>query len=105
MAGTATADAVRAVFADPNVGIDATYTPAGGSGVPVRAILTTASARTDVFGAAVASTGRTIELQAAEVGTPVRGDTIAIGASVWTINVDPRPSDDGLVWVCEVVAA
>ena len=105
MASAAMVAAVRAVFADPTIGVDAIYTPADGSGVPVRAIDQTKSVRTDLFGAAVASTGRMVELQKAEVGTPVRGDTVEIDATVWTINVDPKPVDDGLVWACEVVEA
>lgn len=99
------AAAVDAIFDDPNIGFDATFTPAGGVAGPVRAIDHTESADIEAFGLSRRSDSKVVELRKSEAPTPRKNDSVTIDETVYVINADPERANDGLVWVCELVAA
>ncbi|KAA0677780.1 hypothetical protein [Roseomonas genomospecies 6] len=95
-----------ALFADPNVAEDATFTPADGVPASVRVIRKTASADFRFDGTTVRSDAVTFKLRVADVPTPTEGDTItdADGAG-YVVQGAPSRTMRGLVWLVEAVPA
>jgi hypothetical protein len=99
---TAFAAAVDALFADPHVAADATYTPDGGSPVPVRIVLRRQDTVTDFGGAQVWSETTRADLRVAEVASPRPGDSITIGGETFVIQGEPVRDRERLVWTVEL---
>jgi hypothetical protein len=87
--------AIDTLFADENMAVDATYTPAAGGPVSVKAVLEHDVDLMSIGDASVTDRQIVIGIRKSEVAAPGRGDTVQIGASTYT--VDSIVGDDGIV--------
>ena len=102
---TAFAVALDALFADVNLGLDATWYPAGGAPVPVR-VIRKAPDEVTAFGAGqILSETTIIDVRVSEMPNPKPGDGISIGTENYTIQGEPRRDRDRLLWILELVPA
>ncbi len=99
------AAALDALFQDVNLGLDATWYPAGGAPRPVR-VIRKAPDEVTTFGAAqVLSETTIIDVRTAEMANPSPGDGISIGADNFTIQGEPKRDRERLIWTLELVPA
>ena len=99
---SAFAAAVGAIFADPNIGRDAVYTPEGGAPVPVRVVARRADVVSDFGDARLWSETTRIDLRVAEVATPRPGDRIEIDGDAFLIQGEPVRDRERLVWTVDL---
>ena len=99
---SAFAAAVGALFADPNIGRDAIYTPEGGAPVMVRVVARRADAVTDFGDARIWSETTRVDLQVAEVANPRPGDRIEIEGDAFLIQGEPARDRERLVWTVDL---
>ena len=97
--------ALDALFADVNLGLDATWYPAGGAPVPVRVIRKAPDEVTSFGSARILSETTLIDVRISEMPNPKPGDGISIGAENFTIQGEPRRDRDRLIWTIEMVPA
>ncbi|MCT9000547.1 head-tail joining protein [Chelativorans intermedius] len=95
---TAFAAAIDDLFADPNIGRDAVYTPEGGVPVLVRVVARRADAITDFGDARLWSETTRLDLRLAEVPQPRPGDRIEIDGAAFLIQGEPVRDRERLVW-------
>lgn len=99
---SAFAAAVATRFADPNLAVDALYTPVEtGVAVTVRGIVRAPDTVTPIFGASLASDTVMVEVRCAEVAEPVEGDMILIGGEDRIVQGQPRRDALRLVWILD----
>jgi hypothetical protein len=98
---TAFAAAVDALFADPNLGRDATYEPADGDPFPVRVIARRADAITDFGDARLWSETTRFDVRASEVAAPRPGDRIVIDGTPYIVQGEPQRDRERLVWTID----
>ena len=99
---TAFAAAVGALFADPNIGRDAIYTPEGGAPELVRAVARRADVVSDFGDARIWSETTRVDLQVAEVANPRPGDRIEIDGEAFLIQGEPVRDRERLVWTVDL---
>lgn len=99
---SASAAAVGALFADPNIGRDAVYIADGGSAVLVRVVMRRADAVTDFGDARIWSETTRIDLRVAEVANPRPGDRIEIEGEAFLIQGEPVRDRERLVWTVDL---
>ena len=102
MVMTAFAAAIDALFADPNLGVNAIYR-AGGSGeaITLRAIVRQPD-RIDTFGETRIATQTTLfDIRTSELAAPVEGDTIEMDGAVSVIQGAPIRDGEQLVWTLD----
>ena len=99
---SAFAAAVSALFADPNVGRDAFYTPEGGAPVLVRVVARRADTVTDFGDARIWSETTRVDLQVAEVANPRPGDRVEIDGEAFLIQSEPVRDREQLVWTVDL---
>jgi len=99
---SAFAAAVGAIFAEPNIGRDAVYTPEGGAPVPVRVVARRADAVSDFGDARLWSETTRIDLRVAEVPSPRPGDRIEIDGDAFLIQGEPVRDRERLVWTVDL---
>ncbi|VDS10816.1 hypothetical protein PARHAE_04035 [Paracoccus haematequi] len=99
---SAFAAAVGALFADPNIGRDAVYTPEGGAPVLVHVVARRADAVTDFGDARIWSETTRVDLQVAEVANPRPGDRIEIEGDAFLIQGEPVRDRERLVWTVDL---
>ena len=99
---TAFAAAIDDLFADPNIGRDAVYTPEGGVPVLVRVVARRADAITDFGDARLWSETIRIDLRVAEVANPRPGDRIEIDGDAFLIQGEPARDRERLVWTVDL---
>ncbi len=75
---SAFAGLVDRLFADPNLGLDAMYEPAGGEPIPVRVVARQADAVTEFGSARLWSETTRFDVRVAEVANPRPGDRIVV---------------------------
>ena len=105
MVMTAFAAAIDALFADPNLGVNAIYR-AGGSGetITLKAIVRQPD-RIGTFGETRIATATTIvDIRTSELATPAEGDTIEMDGTVYVIQGEPIRDAEHLVWTLEARA-
>jgi len=96
---------IDALFADVNLGLDATWYPAGGAPVPVR-VIRKAPDEVTAFGAAqILSETTLVDVRTSEMANPKPGDGVTIGAEDFTIQGEPKRDRDRLLWTLELVPA
>ncbi|MEZ5900968.1 MAG: hypothetical protein R3D51_15910 [Hyphomicrobiaceae bacterium] len=99
---SAFAAAVGALFADPNIGRDAVYTPEGGAPVMVRVVARRADAVSDFGDARIWSETTRIDLRVAEAANPRPGDRIEIEGDAFLIQGEPVRDRERLVWTVDL---
>jgi len=99
---SAFAAAVDLLFADPNIGRDAIYTPDGGIAVPVRTIARRADELTSFGEARLWSETIRIDLRVAEVANPRPGDQFAIDGGAFLVQGEPVRDRERLVWTVDL---
>lgn len=99
---SAFAAAIDDLFADPNIGRDAVFTPEGGAPVLVRVVSRRADAITDFGDARLWSETTRIDLRTAEVPDPRPGDRIEIDGEVFLIQGEPVRDTERLVWTLDL---
>ena len=99
---TAFAGLVDRLFADPNLGRDATYEPADGEPVPVRVVARRADAVTEFGAARLWSETTRLDVRVAEVADPRPGDRIVIDGEAFVVQGEPVRDRERLVWTLEV---
>jgi len=97
--------AMDALFQDVNLGLDATWYPAGGAPQPIRVIRKAPDEVTGFGGAQILSETTLIDVRVSEIPDPKPGDGIAIGAENFVIQGEPRRERDHLLWTLELVPA
>lgn len=93
---------VDRLFADPNLGRDAVYEPAGGEPVAVRVVARRADAVTEFGGAQLWSDTTRLDLRVAEVAEPRPGDRIVLDGEAFVVQGEPVRDRERLVWTIEV---
>ncbi len=97
--------ALDALFQDVNLGLDATWYPAGGAPQPIR-VIRKAPDEVTAFGAAqILSDTTLVDVRTSEMANPRPGDGISIGAENFTIQGEPKRDRDRLIWTIELVPA
>ena len=99
---SAFAAAVTALFADPNIGGDAVYTPEGGAPVLVRIVTRRADAVTDFGDARIWSETTRVDLLVTEVANPRPGDRVEIEGEAFLIQGEPVRDRERLVWTVDL---
>jgi hypothetical protein len=99
---TAFAGLVDRLFADPNLGRDAVYEPAGGEPVAVRVVARRADAVTEFGDARLWSETTRLDLRVSEVADPRPGDRIIIDGEAFVVQGEPVRDRERLVWTLEV---
>ena len=102
MVATVFAAAIDALFADPNLGIEAVYRSGGADpGEPVRVILRRPD-RIGEFGEArIVAAAVMIDVRVSEVAAPAEGDTFAVDGMVYIVQGAPARDAERLVWTSE----
>jgi hypothetical protein len=101
----AIAAAVDVLFADPNIGKDATWRAGGaGGGVAVRVVFRAPDQVANFGGGRFVATGRFVDVRISEVPTLQPGDTFEIGSATYVVQGEPLADDDNLIWSAEVRA-
>ena len=99
---SAFAAAVTALFADPNIGGDAVYTPEGGAPVLVCIVTRRADAVTDFGDARIWSETTRVDLLVTEVANPRPGDRVEIEGEAFLIQGEPVRDRERLVWTVDL---
>jgi hypothetical protein len=99
---SAFAVAVDLLFADPNIGRDAAYTPDGGAVVSIRIIARRADEITGFGEAQLWSETTRVDLRLAEVPNPRPGDRIEIDGDTFIIQGEPVRDRERLVWTVDL---
>ena len=93
---------VDRLFADPNLGRDAVYEPAGGEPVSVRVVARRADAVSEFGGARLWSETTRLDLRVAEVANPRPGDRIVLDGEAFVVQGEPLRDRERLVWTLDV---
>jgi hypothetical protein len=98
---TAFAGLVDRLFADPNLGRDATWEPAEGEPVSVRVVARRADAITEFGGARLWSDTTRLDIRVAEVADPRPGDRIVVDGEAFVVQGEPLRDRERLVWTID----
>jgi hypothetical protein len=99
---SAFADAVDALFADPNLGTAAVFRTGGADpGMPVRLIVRQPD-RIGHFGETrIAAATLVIDIRTSDIAAPAEGDTIEMDGTVYVIQGEPLRDGERLIWIIE----
>ena len=102
MVMTAFTAAIDALFADPNLGVNAIYRAGGEApGTTVKAIVRQPD-RIGTFGETrIATEATLIDIRTSELAAPVEGDTIEMDGAVYVIQGEPMRDAERLVWTLD----
>lgn len=95
--------AMNAIFADPNMAVEAIYTPAGGMAQVIRVLF---RAPDDImrFGETPILTDTQVaELRGADVDAPQEGDIVQIGSEIYQLRGEPIKDSLRLIWTVDLV--
>jgi len=96
--------AVDAIFADPNMAVDAVYrSRTSGADVPCRAVRRQPDEITEYGGAQIVSATLRVDLRVSEVPAPLEGDLIILPGGRVVIEGAPIRDRLGLVWRCGTI--
>jgi hypothetical protein len=94
--------AIDALFADPNLGIDAVYRVGGNDpGVPVRVIVRRPDRVGDFGETRIVAETLLIDVRVSDLAAPADGDTIEADGTVYVIQGAPTRDAERLVWTIE----
>jgi len=103
---TAIQIAINAVFNDPNIAVDAIWTPAAtGVPVPVRAIVAAADRATRFDLMRVQSETLVLDVRISEMANPVAGDAITVLGEDRVIQGHPERDTRRLIWSLDTVGS
>ncbi|MBK8174802.1 MAG: hypothetical protein IPK66_05885 [Rhodospirillales bacterium] len=95
-------EAMDALFADPNLGIDTVYRVSGADpAVPARVILRRPDRVGTLGETRIVTETLLIDVRVSEVAAPADGDTIEAGRTVFVIQGEPIRDAEQLVWTVE----
>ena len=94
--------AIDALFADPNLALDAVFRAGGADpGVPVRVIVRRPD-RVGEFGETrIVAETLLIDVRVCELADPAEGDTIEVDSMVYVVQGEPMRDAERLVWTIE----
>jgi hypothetical protein len=99
---SAFADAVDALFADPNLGTDAVYRADGADpGIPVRVIVRQPDRIGDFGETRIATATLVIDVRVSEIGAPAEGGMIERNGTIYVIQGEPIRDAERLIWTLE----
>jgi hypothetical protein len=98
---TAFAGLVDRLFADPNIGREASYEPANGPPVSVRVVDRRADTVTEFGGARLWSETTRLDVRVAEVPDPRPGDCLVLDGVTLVIQGQPARDRERLVWTLD----
>ena len=91
--------AIDALFADPNLGLDATYRAGGADpGIAVRVILRRPDRVGELGETRVVAETLLIDVRVQDAAAPADGDTFDLDGMVYVVQGEPVRDDDRLVW-------
>lgn len=94
--------AIDAIFADPNMAADATWSPGtGGLTVPVRLIAKRPDQMLEYGQAAILRDTLLFDVRVSDVAAPKSGDMMVIGTEMFLVQGTPRRDRERLVWTVE----
>ena len=93
--------AVDALFADPNLAMDALYTPAGGDPVTVRVIAKRPDAIVGFGDTRIHAATAMVDVRVADVAAPAPGDTLEVGGETCVVQGEPIRDAERLIWTIE----
>lgn len=105
MPTTVFGDAVEAIFADPNIGEDAVWRPAGLGGTRVRVVRKQPSGIAEFGSSRAVMPAVLIEVRRSEAPGLAEGDLIEIGQQAFRVIAPPLQDSLGLVMTCEATEA
>ena len=99
------AEAIDDLFADPNLGLTATYTPPGGVAQAVTALLRRAETADGAFlgpglrlSSAAQAAAVIAEIRRGEIAAPAKGAAIVVEGIAYTVTEVPELDPARLVW-------
>jgi hypothetical protein len=92
---------VDRLFADPNLGQDATYEPADGEPISVRVVVRRADAVTEFGAARLWSETTRFDVRVAEVASPRPGDRLVLDGESFIVQGEPVRDRERLVWTVD----
>jgi hypothetical protein len=98
---TAFAGLVDRLFADPNLGREATWEPADGAPFPIRVVARRADAVTEFGGGRLWSETTRFDVRVAEVGNPRAGDRLVLDGETFLVQGEPVRDRERLVWTID----
>ncbi len=102
---TAFDTAIAVLFADPNLAVDAVYSPVAGGSKSVRAFPRTPDLFENVGQSFVATPSLTLEVQVSDCPALGPGDKFTINAVNYTVQGEARRDADRLVWQVDCYAS
>lgn len=98
---TAFAAALDALFADPNIATDATYTPSGGGPVSVRVIARSPDEIVGFGDTRIHAATAVFDVRVSEISTPTDGDILEVGGEAFVVQGQPERDGDRLIWTLD----
>lgn len=99
---TVFAQALEAIFADPNISMEAIYTAEGGASKLVRIVARRADAVASFGEARLWSEATRVDLRVADVTEPRPGDRVAIGDEAFLVQGEPVRDSERLLWTLDL---
>jgi len=102
---TAFTAAMDVIFSDANMAAEATWTPQGGTPLPVRVIHKAPDELTSFGAARILSDTTLVDVRVSDMPSVKSGDIIIIGPDTFTIQGEPKRDRERLIWTLELVPA
>ncbi|MFO1156630.1 MAG: hypothetical protein U1E43_07625 [Rhodospirillales bacterium] len=100
--GNVFADAIEAIFADPNLAVDAVYRAGGaGDGIALRAVVTRPDRVGDWGESRIAAATCVVKVRVADVAAPAPADTVTIAGETLVVLATPLRRAARLIWEME----
>jgi len=98
------ATAMRLIFADRNMAVDAVWYPAGGlPPVPVRLVPSAPDEVQEFNGARLVSGTLRAQARLDQMPNPAKGDRVEIGAQPYAVQAVPQKDAQNLTWAFDLV--
>lgn len=97
--------AIKTLFADPNLGVDAVFIPQVGQNATVRIITRAPDTFQNVGSSVIETPTLVLEVQVADCPDLASGDQFIIGDTLYIVQGEPRRDEVQLTWKVDVHAA
>ncbi len=98
---TAFSAMIDALFANPAVARDITYTPVAGTARTLRAVIKSPDRIVDVREMAIHTPTLVVDVRVSDVPDPGEGDTLTIGMLIYAVQGEPVRDAENLVWTLD----